>query len=274
MPNQTTIVRAARFEGRGLFSDLPASVVFHPAPPNTGVVFRRIDLGEDAAIRVHPDNLVESPNCSVLANGKAEVSVVEHVLACLAGLGIDNVFIDVDGPEIPSESGSAGDYLDALAEAGKTEQDAPARSKKLGVPLVVSGEDKALILLPADTFSVSYVLDHAHPLLGVQYQPDTPKDRVLDEILRARTFITEDEAKKALDAGFLRHENPDRAVLITGAGPNKPLLAANEPARHKAQDILGDLSIFSPHLVARVIGIRSGHHLNHVAAKRLAMLLP
>jgi len=262
------------FTGRGLFSDMPGTIAFHPAEPGMGVIFRRSDL-DGAEIRAHPDNIVpDLPNCTALEAGNERVLVVEHVLACLAGLQIDNIVIEVDGEELPGLDGCAGDYLDTLKRAGRAEQDAQVRIRKLRVPIIIGNLEKSLILFPSDEFSISYLLDHADPALGTQFVHNVTKDRFVDDLLPARTFITEDEARQAIEAGFLKHEKRDRAILIGGDGPSKEFLSDNEPACHKAQDIVGDLAIFSHHLIARIIGIKSGHHLNHIAVKRLQMLLP
>lgn len=271
---QATIEREVRFDGRGIFSDSPSSLTLRPAEPDTGVLFVRTDLGDDAVVRVRPSNIVESLNCTILTENGTTVAVVEHLLACLFAIGIDNVIALVDGEELPSESGCASDYFDSLESAGRVEQEYKAPEKKLSTPLFIGGDEKALILFPSDDYSVSYIFDHAHPALGVQFVPETPREKILGELMSARTFITEEDARKAIDAGILKHNNPDRAVLIGKDGPSKELEHPNELARHKAQDIVGDLSIFSPHLKARVIGIRSGHHLNHLAVKRLAILFP
>lgn len=275
MPNQATICKPVIFEGCGLFSDRPAAVRFVPADAGAGISFRRTDLGNGTFIPAHPDNIIsDSPNCTTLAASGAKVSVVEHVMACLAALSIDNVIIEVDGEEMPSREGCANDYFDTLSEAGRAEQDAPVRLRKLMTPLYIGSGDRSLILFPAEELSVSYLLSHSDRVLGTQFAAEVKRSEFIGELLPARTFITEDEAKVIIESGILKHNNPDRAVLITSSGPNKKPIYENEPARHKAQDILGDLSIYSMHLCARVIGIKSGHQMNHLAAKRLKMMIP
>ncbi len=258
-----------------MFSDKPAVMKFLPAGAGCGVVFKRIDLNDGARIAAIPENIIsDSPNCTTLSMNGAKVSVVEHVMACLAALSIDNVIIEVDGEELPSREGCANDYFETLLDAGRLDLDEPVRLRKLRTPLMVGNGDRSLILFPAEEFSVSYLLSHSDPVLGTQYAAEVRRDDFKSELLKARTFITEDEARMIIESGVLKHNNPDRAVLITSGGPNKEPHFDNEPARHKAQDILGDLSIYSMHLCARVIGIKSGHQMNHLAAKRLKMMMP
>lgn len=272
LTQQATIARTAVFRGRGIFSDAEVSLTFVPAEPNTGVVFRRTDLG-GAEVRVHPSNLIETPlTCTALRKGNAEIHVVEHLLACLAALSIDNVVVKIDGAEVPSSSGCAFDYLETLETAGRMEQDAPVRERALRQPLVVGGGDRLLVLTPADEFTVSFIFDHPHPLLRLQAVFGVRKRDFLRELIPARTFITEDDAKAAIEAGLVKHNDRSRAVIIGENGASKELIWDNEAARHKAQDIVGDLSVYCPHIKAHIIGVKSGHALNRIAARRLAVM--
>ena len=270
MANQQTIARPSVFRGRGIFSNAEASLTFLPAEPDCGVVFRRTDLG-GAEVRVHPSNLVEVANTSTgLKSGAAEIYVVEHVLACLAALEIDNVIIEIDASEVPSTSGCASDYVETLEAAGIAILDAPAIEPALSQPIVIGGGAKMLVITPSSELTVSYVLDHPHPHLGLQAVFGVGRRDFLRELVPARTFTTEEEARTAIEAGLIRHCDRTRAVIIGENGASRELIWKNEAARHKAQDIVGDLSIFSPRLKAHVVGIRSGHALNREAARRLA----
>lgn len=269
---QSTVARTAVFRGRSLFSNVNTAITFKPSDAGSGVAFRRTDL-DGALVRVHPKNLIESKaSFTMLKCGDAAVSVVEHVLACLTAMRIDNVEIDIDAGEMPAGEGCAADYIETLDKAGRVEFDKAVRERKLSTTFVIGNGDRMLIVIPADEFSVTYILDHPHPQLGQQAVFHISKPDFLTDLIPARTFITEEEAQMAIEAGLLKHNERDRAVIIGDKGPNRPLLYSNEPARHKAQDIVGDISIFSPHVKAHFVGIKSGHELNRAAARRLDTL--
>jgi UDP-3-O-acyl N-acetylglucosamine deacetylase len=273
MQMQSTVARTAVFRGRSLFTNVDTAITFKPAEAGSGVIFRRTDLN-GAIVRVHPHNLIESrSNCTIIKSGDATVSVVEHVLACLTAMRIDNVEIDIDAGEVPAGEGCAADYIESLENAGRVELDTPVIEYSIQSAIIVGEGDRMLVIVPADEFSVTFILDHPHKQLGLQAVFNVRKPDFMRELIPARTFITEEEAQVALKAGLLKHNERDRAVIIGQDGPNRPLIYPNEPARHKAQDIVGDLSIFSPNIKAHFIGIKSGHQLNRTAARRLAAMM-
>lgn len=272
MQLQSTISRSVVFKGRSLFTNADTTITLKPANAGSGVIFHRTDL-DATPIHVHPDNLVDcKTNCTILKSGEASVAVVEHILACLTAMRIDNVEIDIDTGEMPARDGCAADYVETLEEAGRIELDKPVVERSIQDTMIIGEGERMLIVVPAVEFSVTYIFDHPHRQLGLQAIFNIAKSDFLKELIPARTFITEEEAQMAISAGLITHNDRDRAVIIGDDGPTRPLIFKNEPARHKAQDIVGDLSVFSPQIKAHFIGIKSGHQLNRTAARRLAAL--
>ena len=244
-----------------------------PAAPDTGIMFRRSDAG--AEIRASWVNTIESPRCTVLSNGEGiTVGTVEHLMAALAGAEIDNVIVELDGPEVPIMDGSSAPFLFLIECAGLIEQDAARRAIKVLKPVSVSKEGATVTLSPDHGFSMSFEISFANPLIRRQdicvvFDAATFKA----ELSRARTFGLLDEVDRLRAAGFGRGGSLDNVVVVSGdhilnAGG---LRYADEFVRHKLLDAFGDLYLAGGPIIGRFRGVRSGHaHTRHLLAALFA----
>jgi UDP-3-O-[3-hydroxymyristoyl] N-acetylglucosamine deacetylase len=244
-----------------------------PAAPDTGIVFRRTDAG--AEIPANWVNTIESPRCTVLSNGEGiTVGTVEHVMAALAGAEIDNVIVELDGPEVPIMDGSSAPFLFLIECAGVIEQDAARRAIKVLKPVSVNEEGATAALLPDHGFSMSFEISFSNSLISRQdmcvvFDAATFKT----ELSRARTFGFLDEVDRLREAGFGRGGSLDNVVVVSGdhilnAGG---LRYADEFVRHKLLDAFGDLYLAGGPIIGRFCGTRSGHaHTRHLLAALFA----
>lgn len=267
---QRTLARSCRFSGVGIHQGKPGCVQLHPAPENSGLKF----VVGDAVIPALADHVSSTRRCTVLRAEGAGVATVEHLLAALYGLKIDNARIEVDGPEIPILDGSAGPFAARLLEAGIREQDAPARHLSLTEPIWIGTEGKgpdspSVLALPAEGFALTAAIDFPYP--GAVRQAYhcaasvlADQGRFLAELAPARTFCFEEEVKAILAAGLGGGGSLENTVVVSAAGTSTPLRYSDELARHKTLDLLGDLALVGARLSAHVIALRAGHTL-HVA---------
>jgi UDP-3-O-[3-hydroxymyristoyl] N-acetylglucosamine deacetylase len=244
-----------------------------PAAPDTGIVFHRTDVG--AEIPASWVNTIESPRCTVLSNGEGiTVGTVEHLVAALAGAEIDNVIVELDGPEVPIMDGSSAPFLFLIECAGLIEQDAARRAIKVLKPVSVSKDGATAALSPNHGFSMSFEISFANPLIRRQdicmvFDAATFKA----ELSRARTFGLLDEVDRLRAAGFGRGGSLDNVVVVSGdhilnAGG---LRYADEFVRHKLLDAFGDLYLAGGPIIGRFRGVRSGHaHTRHLLAALFA----
>jgi UDP-3-O-[3-hydroxymyristoyl] N-acetylglucosamine deacetylase len=240
-----------------------------PAAPDTGVVFRRTDAG--AEIPASWFNTIESPRCTILSNGEGiTIGTVEHLMAALAGAEVDNVIVELDGPEVPIMDGSSSPFLFLIECAGLVEQEAARRAIKMLKPITITEEGATAALLPDHGFSMSFEISFANPLISrqdmcIMFDSTTFKA----ELSRARTFGFLDEVDRLRAAGFGRGGSLDNVVVVSGdhilnAGG---LRYADEFVRHKLLDAFGDLYLAGGPIIGRFRGIRSGHaHTRHLLA--------
>ena len=253
----------------------PVSLAFKPAPANHGIVFRRIDLPGEPIVQVCPDNYQEViPRCTSLGTGNATVNSVEHLLSAFAGMGIDNVCVDIDGPECPALDGSALPYVQILQQAKIVKQDVPRDPIALTEPFAVYDEDKQLILLPADSFQISFVYDH--PKLPAQVVTLTiDPETYVNEIAPARSFCFADEIELLRGQGIGKGASYDNVLVIEEDGStSSDLRFKDEFVRHKMLDLIGDLYLVGKLPQAQVVALKSGHTLHaqlilSMAEKRL-----
>jgi len=262
-------------EGRGLFSGRASRLRFVPAPPNTGIVFVRTDAGQPVQIASDTSNLSHRDRRTSLQNGRVSVETVEHVLAAVWGLEIDNVQIELSAEETPSPDGSPLPFTQALREAGLQTQDAEQRVYVIREPVAVSEGDAMLAALPGptDCLDILYDLDYSDvPSIGRQvFGFRLGKDDFVSQLAPARTFSLEAEAREFQARGIGVHLTP-RDVLVMGRnGPiDNELRFENEQVRHKICDLIGDLAVLGRHLRGRIVAYKSGHELNHRLICQLA----
>jgi UDP-3-O-acyl N-acetylglucosamine deacetylase len=264
---QRTLAQSAETAGIGFLTGAAVRVRFHPAPASSGVVFVRTDLRPHARIRAYIDQVTGTHRRTTLGEAPAQVALVEHVLAALAGLRIDNCVVELNGPEPPGLDGSARPFVDVLRQAGCTLQ--PARRPIYGVrsPIIVGRDGATLSLHPAatDELRVSYLLN---------YGQSSPIDRQIctegitpetfsGSIASCRTFLLETEAVELRRQGLGSRTTVSDLLVFGRKGPiDNVLRFANEPARHKILDLVGDLALFGNDLRGHLIAYRSGHPLN------------
>jgi UDP-3-O-[3-hydroxymyristoyl] N-acetylglucosamine deacetylase len=237
-----------------------------PAPAGSGLRFR---LGDAVEFPAHPDYVVDTRRATVLGSGEYRVSTVEHLLSALSGGGVTNALIAVDGPEIPASDGSAREFIAAIDAAGIAEQPLPQARNVVREPHVFRDGDKLLAVVPAAAFRVRMTIDFPAPV-GSQYVDyDSSSAAYRTAIAPNRTFGFRHEVEALLERGLARGGSLDNAVVFDADGPSSPLRAADEPARHKVLDLIGDFTLLGAYPQCEVIAIKSGHALHFEAVRAL-----
>ncbi len=275
MKPQHTIAKPVSLQGVGLFTGQEATVRFCPAPANHGIVFVRTDLS-NAEVPATYKHLVPRSRRSAIKSGQAVVETIEHALSAMAGLRIDNLRIEIDGPEVPIMDGSAKPFFDALADAGLVEQDAPRRYMKITEPILVQQDDATITALPCAEEETQFVyeLDYSKvsTVIGHQVRTfDFTHGDYAHEIAPSRTFALKEEAEAARAAGMFTHVSEDDTLVIDEEGPmgSNRFRFPDEPVRHKTLDLIGDLYLLGCPVQGRIIAHKSGHPLNHQLVGKL-----
>lgn len=271
---QRTISRPTTVEGFGYFGGRDVRVEFRPAAVGTGVTFIRRDLEPRVRIAVRPDRRIEVPRRTTLEAEGARVEMVEHILAALAGVAVDNCEIWVDAAEMPGCDGSAQPFVEALDTAGIVEQGAPVRRLVVERSIRVGDEDHWIEARPArwDGLSISFELDYGSPgPIGRQcYELDVTPESFCRELAPCRTFILQDVAQAMVAQGIGRRVTPQDLLIFAADGAvGNELRYPNECVRHKLLDVVGDLALTGSEVVAHVVAYRSGHQLHAKLAQRL-----
>lgn len=276
---QRTIARTAEVAGVGYLSGGMVRLRFSPAPPGAGVVFCRTDLRPAAHIPARIERVTGTQRRTTLGEGPARVSLVEHVLAALAGLRIDNCYIELNAGEPPGLDGSARQFVEALQDAEVVQQPARRAVWTVHQPLVVRGGNATLALYPAeaDDLKISYILDYG-PEAPFSYQLHTQvitPQNFMANLAQSRTFLLDYEAEMLRRQGLGSRTTTADLLIIGPRGPiDNQYRHADELARHKVLDIVGDLSLLGQDLRGHVVACRSGHPLNIELARSLAAGLP
>jgi UDP-3-O-[3-hydroxymyristoyl] N-acetylglucosamine deacetylase len=258
---QTTLASTAETEGVGLHTAVPVHVKLLPAPPDTGYVFRRTDLG-GFEIPATVESVAHCSYATTLMRTGVMLSTVEHLLSALRGLGVDNAYIEIDNLEIPILDGSAEVFAQMIQRAGVVEQ--PLARRALLVREKVSFEqgNRRISVEPADTYQVDCLIDFPHPLIGVQEFSVQLNDGAFSrEIAGARTFGFTAEIEALRKANLIRGGSLDNAIVLTPDGMlnTNGLRFRDEFVRHKILDIVGDLALLGMPILGRVVAERSGH---------------
>lgn len=261
---QRTVRTGVTCHGIGLHSGSAVRMTLRPLPPDSGVVFHRSDAG--AEIRANWVNTCESALSTVLSNGEGiQIGTIEHLMAALAGAGIDNVLVELDGPEVPIMDGSAAPFLQLIEAAGIVRQDVPRHAFKVLKPVSVSDGDAVAALTPDHGFSMSFEIDFDNPLIRRQDIALTFDAGTFEsELAPARTFGLLDDLPRLKAAGLARGGSLDNAVVVSGSRVLNAggLRFADEFVRHKLVDALGDLYLAGGPIIGHFAGVRSGHALN------------
>lgn len=265
---QTTLQTSVRFSGIALHSGQAVTLEVRPAPANHGIVFERGDLpGPVAArrVRVGAEALIEANLCTRIGNPQGvTVSTIEHLMAALAGCGIHNALICLDGPEVPILDGSAQPFVAAFVDAGVRTQNAPLRALRVLRPVEVRIEDAWARLEPADHLSIAFEIDFPDAAIGRQQLELTLcNGTFVRELSDCRTFCRQSDVDFMRANGLALGGTYDNAVVVDGAEVLSPggLRRANEPVRHKMLDAMGDLAVAGAPILGRYIGHRAGHTL-------------
>jgi UDP-3-O-[3-hydroxymyristoyl] N-acetylglucosamine deacetylase/3-hydroxyacyl-[acyl-carrier-protein] dehydratase len=262
---QRTIRRETSVSGIGLHTGNRCNLVFRPAPADTGIVFVRMDLPHAPRIPADVAHVVGLDRGTSLGIDGAKVHTVEHVLAAVTALGIDNLVVAVDANEPPVGDGSALPFFLSLKEAGIAEGDRERAVFSLNRPFHYNEGPVQFTLVPSDRFQVTFSIDFAHPLIGHQYASFEITPEVFErELAPARTFGFLHEVEKLKEAGLIRGGTLDNAIVIGESEilNHERLRFPNEFVRHKILDLIGDLSLFGREIRAHVIAHRSGHKTN------------
>ena len=269
--SQQTLQSEITISGKGLMLGEPVELKIKPAPPDSGIVFQRVDQPESSEVKVCPENWVEVlPRCTSLQHGGTTISSVEHLLSALAGLRIDNAKVELNAQEPPGLDGSALPYVTKIQEVGLTQLDAPRRFIEVSEPFAVCDGNKQLIFLPSDTFEVTFAYDH--PNTAPQFATwDMTADTYINEIASARSFCFEAEIEALQSLGIGKGASYENVVVVKADGQtSSELRYKDEFVRHKTLDLIGDLYLAGHLPKAQVIAMRTGHTFHAQFVQALA----
>lgn len=264
---QSTLAGPAVCAGVELHGGNHTRIAMRPAPVGTGIVFIRTDVTDrDNRIHVRPDAVTGVKNCTTLSNAAGvKVATIEHLLAALAAAGIDNLFIDIDGEELPALDGSSEPFLKLIEQVGIYRQPAPRRYVKVLKPIEVELGEATARIEPADTLTLDVTIDFEDAAIGRQRVEIMPDVRTFRERLAsARTFARRHEVAALREAGLSKGGSFENAIVVDGDTVLNPggLRFDDEFVRHKALDLMGDLYLGGP-IIGRITTVRGGHAVNH-----------
>jgi UDP-3-O-[3-hydroxymyristoyl] N-acetylglucosamine deacetylase / 3-hydroxyacyl-[acyl-carrier-protein] dehydratase len=297
---QRTLKGSISFKGKGLHTGEIVNLTIHPAPENHGYLFRRTDLPGQPEIRPFAENVIDTSRGTTIEENNARISTIEHVLAAIAGMRLDNAIIDVDGPETPIMDGSAREYVEAIRKAGIVEQEAERKYFKLMEKAEYYDEERGIhiIAYPDQMQSINVLIDYNSEILGNQYATLERWEDFGDQIAPCRTFVFLHELEQLAKLGLIKGGDLDNAIVIVdhempqedinrlsalfnqpkievkeGILNNVELRFNNEPARHKMLDMIGDLALVGRWFRAKIIATRPGHMANVEFAKILRQMM-
>lgn len=292
LKNQQTIKQAVFYSGTGLHTGNSTKITFKPAPANTGILFKRVDIANSPEIPADVDHVIDISRGTTIGIGEAKIHTVEHVLAAISGLEIDNIICEVDGNEPPVGDGSALPFVEILLKSGFVEQDSPRDYLIIDKTITYSDPSRGIdiVVFPSDEFRITFMVDYQNPALGTQYTSMySIHEEFATEFAAARTFCFLSEVEELARAGLIKGGQLDNAVVIidrdmeddeladlrkmfgideqvhlstNGILNGRELRFPNEPVRHKALDLIGDLALLGIPLKAHVMAARSGHAAN------------
>ena len=274
MIRQRTIKNVIRATGVGLHTGNKVYLTLRPAAPDTGIIFRRVDLDTPVDIFAKAENVVDTKLSTTLGENGVRVSTVEHLLSAMAGMGIDNAYVDLSADEVPIMDGSSGPFVFLLQSAGIVEQNAPKRFIRIKKPILVEQEDKWAKFEPFEGFKVSFTIDFNHPVFkGVPQQAeiDFSSTSFVKEVSRARTFGFMSDFEKLRENNLALGASLDNAIGVDEFRVlnEDGLRYQDEFVKHKILDAIGDLYLLGHSLIGAYSGYRSGHDLNNVLLKTL-----
>ena len=271
---QRTLKEPVRTTGVGLHTGVKVEITLRPAPPDSGIVFRRMDLDPPAELKADPYLVTDTRLCSMLESGPAKVSTVEHLMSALAGLGIDNALVDLTGPEIPILDGSSAPFVYLLQSVGIVEQDAPKRYVRILRPIEVRDGDKLARLTPHNGFKIEFTIDFKHPVFeksGKTVSIDFAETAYAKEVARARTFGFMHEVEALRNSGLALGGSLDNAIVMDEYRVlnAEGLRYDDEFVKHKVLDAIGDLYLLGYPIIGAFEAYKSGHALNNALLREL-----
>lgn len=274
MIRQRTLRNTIRATGVGLHSGDKVYMTLRPAPANTGVVFRRVDLDPVVEIPARAENVGDTLLSTTLVKGDVRVSTVEHLLSAMAGLGIDNVYVELSAPEVPIMDGSAGPFVFLIQSAGIEEQRALKQFVRIKRPFTVKDGDKVASFLPFNGFKVSFTIDFDHPVFRDRTghcSVDFSSTSFVKEVSRARTFGFMHEIEYLRSKGLAQGGSVDNAIVVDEFRilNEDGLRYEDEFVRHKILDAIGDLYLLGYSLIGEFSAFKSGHGLNNASLRAL-----
>ncbi len=274
MINQRTLKNVIRATGVGLHTGEKVYLTLRPAPVDTGVVFRRIDLDMPVEVPARADNVGDTRLSTSLEKDGVKISTVEHLMSAFAGLGVDNAYVDLTAPEVPIMDGSAGPFVFLLQSAGIQEQNSPKKYIRIRKKLRLDDGDKWAQFKPLDGFKVSFTIDFDHPVIKNAVQiatVDFSTTSFVKEISRARTFGFMHDLEALRDAGLARGGSLDNAIVMDNYHilNEDGLRYEDEFVKHKVLDAIGDLYLLGHPLIGEFSAYKSGHELNNRLLRKL-----
>jgi UDP-3-O-[3-hydroxymyristoyl] N-acetylglucosamine deacetylase len=274
MVKQRTLKNVIRATGVGLHTGEKVHLTLRPAAPDTGILFRRVDLEPPVEIRACPHNVGDTRLSTTLVTGDVRVSTVEHLLSAFAGLGIDNAYVDLSAPEVPIMDGSAGPFVFLIQSAGIEEQNRPKRFIRIKRPVEVRDGDKLARFEPYDGFKVEFTIDFDHPAFqdrSKRAQVDFSTTSFVREVSRARTFGFLREIEQLRQQNLALGGSLDNAVVVDEYRVlnEEGLRYEDEFVKHKILDAVGDLYLLGHTLIGAFKGHKSGHALNNQLLRAL-----
>jgi UDP-3-O-[3-hydroxymyristoyl] N-acetylglucosamine deacetylase/3-hydroxyacyl-[acyl-carrier-protein] dehydratase len=274
MEKQKTIVNQVTLKGVGIHTGNKVNLTFKPAEADSGVTFIRTDIPGSPRVKADVGSLLLVPKFSrrsSIGNDQVEVQTVEHLMAALASLGIDNIDIQIDNNEVPGLDGSAINFFEALEKAKIVQQDAPRYIYSVKEPICIQEGSSSITILPAKEFKVSYTLNYDHPMLAAQFlEIEVDAESFKTALASARTFCLESEASELQNQGLGLGANYENTLVVGKAGVIKNKLRFNDEfVRHKILDLIGDLYLAGCPLRGHVVALKSGHSLNLKVAQKI-----
>jgi UDP-3-O-[3-hydroxymyristoyl] N-acetylglucosamine deacetylase len=270
LKHEQTVRNSVSCGGVGLHSGAPVNLKILPAPPGSGVVFRRTDL-DDFDVEAVSRNVARVSYATSLMKKGVLISTTEHLLSAFIGVGIDNAIVELDNLELPILDGSARPFVEAIRKAGIRKQRRPRTYLRIRKEMELREGDKSIAVYPAESYSVSYTINFPHPLIGKEtFSVDLSDGNYLREIAAARTFGFRDDEPVMRNMGLIRGASSDNCIVLTPEGvENPPLRFPDEFVRHKVLDLIGDLALLGKQILGTVVADRAGHAMHTALVSRL-----
>jgi UDP-3-O-[3-hydroxymyristoyl] N-acetylglucosamine deacetylase len=270
LTQEQTIRAAVECTGIGLHSGAPVSLRMLPAPPATGILFRRTDL-DGFEIEAVGLNVARVSYATSLMKKGVLISTTEHILSAFIGMGIDNAIVELDNLELPILDGSARPFVEMIQKVGIRKQRRPRKYLKIRRELEMREGNKCIAVYPADSYSVSYSINFPHPLIGKEtFQVELSNGSYLRHIAGARTFGSREDERAMRNMGLIRGASRENCIVLTKDGvENGPLRYPDEFVRHKVLDLVGDLALLGKRILGNVVADRAGHAMHTALVSRI-----